>query len=117
MKLFQSTILAIAAMATFTTASAQSNKKVSKTVAINGNCGMCKKTIENAANNKDVKLVWSPESKTATITYNQSKTNVEDVLKRVANAGYDNESYKAKDEIYNKLHGCCQYDRSQKVTK
>nr|WP_317632869.1 copper chaperone [uncultured Flavobacterium sp.] len=117
MKLFQSTILAIAAMATFTTATAQSNKKVTKTVAINGNCGMCKKTIETAANSKDVKLVWSPESKTATLTYNPSKTNVDNVLKRVADAGYDNESYEAKEEVYKKLHGCCQYDRSLKATK
>lgn len=89
-----------------------------KTVEVNvyGNCGMCKKTIEKAGNRKNKSLVeWDSETKIAVVTYNEKKTTLKKVLKRIANAGYDNESYYAPDGVYEKLHGCCQYDRKPKT--
>ena len=39
------------------------------------------------------------------------KKNKEEIAKRIALAGYDSELVKAKDEDYDNLPGCCQYDR------
>lgn len=93
--------------------------KNSKTavVTIYGNCGMCKNTIEKAANiSKQVKVNWNMETKKATLSYNSKVTNADEVLKRVALAGYDNEHYRAPDEVYAKLHQCCLYDRPENST-
>ncbi len=95
-----------------TFASAQIKNKTTETVKISGNCGMCKKTIETAANiDKTAKLTWDVNTKIATVTYDTKKTNLDTILKRVAQVGYDNEKSVAPDTIYNQLHGCCQYDR------
>lgn len=91
--------------------------KDSKTEAVKvwGNCGMCKTTIEKAANKKGIaKAVWNEETKQATITYNTKTTTLNEVLKRIALAGYDNAIFAAPDAVYNNLHGCCQYDRPDK---
>ena len=47
----------------------------------------------------------------ATLSYDSKKTNQDEILKRIALAGYDSEKYLAPDAVYNNLHGCCQYDR------
>jgi len=91
--------------------------KNSKTavVKIYGNCGMCKSTIEKAANvDKLAKVNWDRETKKATVTYDAKRTNTDEILKRVALAGYDNEAYIAPDEAYTRLHQCCLYERADK---
>jgi copper chaperone CopZ len=104
-----------------TLANAQIKNKTTETVKINGNCGMCKKTIETAANiDKVAKVDWNANTKIATITYDKKKTNIDVILKRVAEAGYDNEKFVAPNAVYNQLHGCCQYGRENlavKITK
>lgn len=83
-----------------------------ETKKIYGNCGMCKRTINKAGNLDGIaKVDWDKETKMATITYDSTKTNLDEILKRIANAGYDNETFIAPDEVYNNLHGCCQYER------
>ena len=47
----------------------------------------------------------------ATLNYDAQKTNQEEILKRIALAGYDSEKFLAPDDAYNKLAGCCQYKR------
>ncbi len=84
-------------------------------VKIYGNCEMCEKTIEGAANVKnEVSLDWNKDSKMAMLSFDSAKTNVDVVLKRVAHAGYDNEKFLAPDDAYSKLPSCCQYVRSAK---
>jgi copper chaperone CopZ len=96
-------------------AEAQENLNKTDTVKIYGNCGMCKKTIEKAANSDGVARVdWNKETKMATISYDSKKTNLDEILKRIANAGYDSDNFTAPDKAYNNLHGCCQYDRPKK---
>lgn len=95
-----------------TTMSAQTKNTKTEEVKVSGNCGMCKKTIEKAGNINDIAtVVWNKETKIATVTYDESKTNKEEIAKRIAIAGYDSELVKAKDEDYDNLPGCCQYDR------
>ncbi|MBL7712709.1 MAG: DUF3347 domain-containing protein [Chitinophagaceae bacterium] len=92
---------------------AQIRNAKTETVKIEGNCGMCETTIEKAGNVKKVASVeWNKDTKTALLTYDATKTNADEILKRIALAGYDNEKYRAPDEVYAKLHGCCQYERS-----
>ena len=86
------------------------------TVKILGNCQMCEETIESAGNQKKVSsLDWNKDTKKATITYDDSKTNPDEILKRVALVGYDSEKFLAPDDIYAKLPECCQYKRVNKT--
>lgn len=117
MKSIYQLLMAMFMLLSFTFSNAQDKNKVTETVKINGNCSMCKKTIETAANTKTAKVNWDADTKTATVTYNAKKTSLEEILKRVANAGYDNEKFTAPDSIYHNLHGCCQYDRELKSNK
>ncbi|MFV8347369.1 heavy-metal-associated domain-containing protein [Flavobacterium sp. ZB4P13] len=111
-------LMAMTLLLSVTFASAQIKNKTTETVKINGNCGMCKKTIETAANiDKVAKVNWDTNTKTATVTYDTKKTNLDAILKRVADAGYDNEKFNAQNAVYDELHGCCQYDREASPKK
>lgn len=104
----------IFACGTFFAQSSISNARTA-TLAISGNCGMCKNKIETAANQANVSnLVWDATSKTAKLTYDSKKTTPSQIMRRVAAVGYDNEMFLAKDEVYKNLHGCCLYDRTFK---
>ncbi len=77
-----------------------------------GNCGMCETTIEKSAFKKGVaEADWDKNTDMAVITYDSTKTNLKEILKRIADAGYDNDMFKAPDAAYAKLHACCQYVR------
>ncbi len=105
----------MAVLLTSVTLFAQIKNSKTESVKIYGNCAMCKATIEKAGNLKNLANVdWNKDSKMATITYNPEKTNKDEILKRIALAGYDNEDFIAPDEAYAKLPSCCQYDREQK---
>lgn len=87
------------------------NKKAAFIVA--GNCEMCEKRIEKAAFSvKGVKSAdWHVDHKDIHLIIDENKCSVEDVAKAIAAVGHDTEFIKAKDEVYEKLHGCCLYNR------
>ena len=100
----------------FSSCNAQIKNAKTETVKIYGNCEMCEKTIEGAGNVKKVAEVdWNKDSKMATITYDSTKTNQDEILKRIALAGYDSDKFLAPDDVYSKLAGCCQYERVNKT--
>ena len=84
-----------------------------------GNCSMCEKTIEKAA--QSVKGVtaadWDKKTKMMKVSFNVSKTDVHKVHMAIAKVGYDTEMHRADDKVYNKLHGCCKYERAKSVEK
>ena len=82
-------------------------------VYVYGNCEMCKERIESASNGlSDVQsAVWDVESKILTVSFDSTKTSVEEVEKEIASAGHDTKNVKASEEVYSKLPGCCQYTR------
>lgn len=95
---------------------AQIKNQETITASIKGNCGMCKKTIEKAGNEKDVSAVnWDADSQTASISFDKTKTSKEAILKKIAQVGYDNESFRAPDDVYAKLHECCLYERDHET--
>lgn len=109
-------LMAITLLLSITIGNAQIKNVKTETVKIFGNCGMCEATIEKAGSlNKVAKVDWNKDSKMATITYDSQKTNPDEILKRIALAGYDSEKFLAPDDVYDNLHGCCQYDREAKV--
>lgn len=108
--------MAITVLLSFTACNAQIKNARTESVKIYGNCGMCESTIEKAGNIKKVTQVdWNKDTKIATLNYDTSKTNQEEILKRIALAGYDSDQFLAPDDVYNNLPGCCQYDRVKKT--
>ena len=99
-----------------TTGNAQIKNAKTESVKIYGNCGMCETKIEKAGNIKKIANVdWNQETQMAILTYDATKTTQDEILKRIALVGYDSDKFLAPDDVYNNLHGCCQYDRVAKV--
>ncbi len=87
---------------------------VTETFKVLGNCGMCQKTIQNAALEAGAKTaVWDVETHKLTVTFKENKSSVNEIQKAVARSGYDTAKYKASEKVYNNLHSCCHYDRSE----
>ncbi len=82
------------------------------TIKVSGECGMCKNRIQKALKIEGVSsAVWDTETKLLIVTYNSKKITNEQIQKKVAAVGHDTEKYKAETAVYNKLPGCCKYDR------
>ena len=98
------------------TATIVSAQKKTATMKVYGNCDMCKSTIEGSLKKKDgvISKKWDKETKVLTVNYESSKITPEQIGKKVADAGYDNEYATAPDAKYNGLHSCCKYDRPKK---
>lgn len=97
---------------------AKINNAKTETAKIYGNCEMCQKTIQNAGSlDKIAKVDWNSDTKMATITFDSTLTNKEDILKRIAMSGYDSENHLATAEAYNELADCCHYERNPKAEK
>lgn len=85
---------------------------VSDSMIVNGNCGMCKKTIEKSALAAGATTAfWDRKAKVLKVEFEEGKTTNESIQKAVAASGYDTEKFTAPDEAYAKLHECCLYDR------
>ncbi len=110
--IFKSTLVIMILFVSAIAGSAQTKNLKKVDVKVYGNCGMCKKTIEKAANEKGIsKTVWNAETAMASITIDSTKTTIDEVLKKIAAVGYDSENFRAPNDVYENLHGCCQYDR------
>ena len=84
-------------------------------VKVSGSCALCKEGIEKAAFEKNIsKASWDKDTKMALVTYDNKKTSIDAVLKKVALAGYDNDKFLAPDDAYAKLEDCCKYERAVK---
>ncbi len=82
---------------------------------VSGNCGMCKARIEKAA--KSIHGVsdadWNKKSKILKLTIVGDLSAME-VKRAISAAGHDTDETKANDGIYEKLPGCCHYERVEK---
>ena len=41
--------------------------------------------------------------------------SLDEIKKKIAEAGHDSEDFKATDEAYANLHSCCKYDREKQL--
>jgi copper chaperone CopZ len=109
-------MLAIVALTIFSTVAFAQTK--TEKIKVAGNCGMCKKRIE--ASLKDPAITsanWDKDTKFLTVTYDSKKITNKAIQQKIADAGHDTPKAKAKNEVYDKLPGCCQYDRSDSKEK
>lgn len=83
-----------------------------ETIKVWGNCGMCKKVIEKAAKSAGATTAsWNEDSKELKVAYAVNKTSGTKIQQAVAKSGYDTQDFTANDPAYNKLPGCCHYER------
>lgn len=93
----------------FNTSMAQAKKEIIK---VWGNCGMCEERIEKAAKKAGAKTAsWDSDKLELTVTYDSSKTSSQKIQKAIAKVGHDTQDFNGDNVAYNKLHGCCKYDR------
>lgn len=112
MKSNSNIFLTIIVLILFPLCNAQTKNQKTETVKIYGNCEICESTIEKAGNLKNQSIVdWNKETKFATISYDSLKTSKEEILKRIALAGYDSDTFLAPNDTYSNLPSCCQYER------
>ena len=95
-----------------TTKVSQETAMTDLSFGVRGNCGMCKKTIEKAANSVDgvAKATWDVDKKKIDVTFDDSKTDATAIHNAIAASGYDTEKVSGSEEAYKGLPGCCQYD-------
>jgi hypothetical protein len=84
-----------------------------ETFKVSGNCGMCKSKIEKAAKEAGASFAsWNADKQEITVKYSSQSTNTAKIQQRIAGVGYDNAGFQATAEAYDKLHGCCKYERT-----
>jgi len=78
---------------------------------VKGDCEMCKERIENNAKKAGAKTAtYSIDLQTLTIETDNNASS-DEILKKIAEAGHDNEKFKASAETYEALPECCHYTR------
>ncbi|MEM5563914.1 heavy-metal-associated domain-containing protein [Psychroserpens sp. AS72] len=86
---------------------------------VRGNCGMCKSTIEKAANSVEgvVSANWDVDKKKIDVSFDDTKTDAMAIHKAIAASGYDTEKVIGSEEAYKDLPGCCQYDHEMMMNQ
>jgi len=86
---------------------------------VRGNCGMCKTTIETAANGVEgvSNANWDVDKKKIDVTFDPSKTNAMAIHEAIAASGYDTEKAAGNEEAYNNLPDCCKYDHNMMMNQ
>lgn len=94
---------------------AKKNKNAKYTIEVNGNCEQCQKRIQKAAFSVNgVKTAsWNIETHQLSLLLNEEKTDLLTVKKAIAKVGHDTDVVKAPNEVYEKLHFCCKYERTE----
>lgn len=77
---------------------------------VEGQCGMCKKRIEDAAYIPGVRRAeWSVETQTLKVVYNANKTDKEKIKQAILKVGHDVDGTEANQDAFKKLPKCCNY--------
>ncbi|OUR90822.1 heavy metal transporter [Flavobacteriales bacterium 34_180_T64] len=86
---------------------------------VRGNCGMCKNTIEKAANGVEgvSNATWDVDKKKIEVSFEETKTDAMVIHNAIADSGYDTEKVAGNEEAYNGLPGCCQYDHDMEMNQ
>ncbi len=86
---------------------------------VRGNCGMCKNTIEKAANSVEgvASANWDVDKKKIDVSFDDTKTDAMAIHKAIAASGYDTEKLAGNEEACKDLPGCCQYDHEMMMNQ
>ena len=105
-------LLAIGKDATSQTDKKADVKQKTETIKVSGACGMCKARIEKTALAEGAtSAVWEEKTQVLTVSFDPAKTSKDALAKKLASVGHDAEKYRAPDDVYAKLPGCCHYER------
>ena len=79
---------------------------------VRGNCGMCKRTIEKAANSVGgvMNAIWDVDQKKIAVSFDESKIDAMAIHTAIAASGYDTEKVAGNEVAYEDLPGCCKYN-------
>ncbi|MCF1192897.1 cation transporter [Mangrovimonas sp. AS39] len=102
-----------------TTVASEEIAMTDATFGVRGNCGMCKSTIETAANGVEgvASANWDVDKKKIDVTFDESKTDLMAIHQAIAASGYDTEKVVGNLEAYEKLPGCCHYDHEMAMNQ
>jgi hypothetical protein len=107
--------LLLAVVLAFTSISINAQTKAAvktEKIRVWGNCGMCETRIEKAAKDAGAtSAAWDSETNLLAVSYNTAKTSVKNIEQKIASVGHDTKGVRASDASYDKLHGCCKYER------
>ena len=97
-----------------TTEESVAKVKTNLTFGVRGNCGMCKMTIEKAANSVEgvASAIWDVNQKKIDISFGDDKIDAVAIHEAIAASGYDTEQVAGNEEAYDGLPGCCKYDHA-----
>jgi hypothetical protein len=85
-----------------------------ETFKVWGACDMCKTRIENTVKAEGATTAnWDVKTQMLTVAFDPKKSSVDALSKKLASVGHDTEKYKAPDDVYSKLPGCCHYERGK----
>jgi len=103
------TILVLAVLITTVTFAQDKNARAS--LEVDGVCLMCKERIEKAAiRTKGVKsAIWNVDTHELKLIFDERKTNLDSISKKIVAVGHDTKALKAADEAYATVHPCCKY--------
>ncbi len=120
MKTLKIFLIALFAVALCTNTSAQTNNQTKTTSAktetfkVWGACEMCKTRIEKTVKAEGATTAnWDEKTQMLTVSFDPKKSSVDALSKKLAAVGHDTEKYKAPDDVYAKLPGCCHYERAK----
>jgi copper chaperone CopZ len=116
MKLFFAVVLltAFGANVSSQTVNKTSVQQKTESFKVWGACGMCKARIEKTVKAEGATNAnWDSKTMLLNVTFDPNKTSIDTFSKKLAAVGHDTEKYKAPDDVYAKLPGCCHYERSK----
>jgi mercuric ion binding protein len=101
-----------------TTLSFAQNKNAKASIEVDGVCMMCKNRIEKASlKTKGVKsAVWNVDTHELRLIFDENRTDLTTIQKKIVSVGHDTKEFKATDEAYSSVHPCCKY-REDEVVK
>ena len=98
------------ALVCLTSAASGWAQKAELTFGVSGLCGMCENRIEAAFDQKGIVAAdYNLDTKKIHVVYKTKKWNEESLHKLATGVGHDTDKYKADDELYANIHGCCKY--------
>ena len=84
---------------------------------VRGNCGMCKSTIEKAANAVAgvSQANWDVDKKKMEVSFDDTKIDVMAIHNAIAASGYDTDKVLGSEKAYENLPDCCKYDHEMRM--
>ena len=108
--------IALLAMSFLPIMAQQTSDMLTDSIRVNGACGMCKSRIEKNLKMEGISSAnWNKDTKILIVSYDPAKMTNDAIQKKMASLGHDTEKYRAEDSVYEKLPGCCHYDRDADV--